>query len=620
MRVITATAAILASVLALAVGLAAAAGAAVMVWGEEMLARLVRERTDLAAGQDLTLGGPVRIDWGRTTTLALADVAVSNPPWAPVPNMMTADRVVVGVHLPSLLRGVVDVSGLLVERPVLHLSTDRAGRGNWTVLGQEGGPGGGGLPLSVKLREARVTGGQVTYTGPVDQPWPVVRVERLSARLDDLGGPLAAEATGTARAGKGGPVPLSLHAKAGPVDGTFAGARSYPVSLAGEVGTAGLSAEGTLAGPLSAPRPDLRVSLRGTGTAALSLVAGTVPPDLPPYGMDARLTREGTALVLAGIDATLGETRATGRASLDFGGGKPWVEANLSSPALHMGQAAGLFPSGGGDGAAGGGLIPDTPIPAQALRGIGGHARIEAKELAGLPVPLGPVLVDATLRDGTLSVETIRLSGLGGAVEGRLALDAAAEPARAQARWDVRGLALGQVLTALGLPYGGEGTVDGTGRLDAAGGTVGAMAGSADGTAELRMGQGSVSASAIKYLVLGLGDALSFLVPDKDPQAIRCAVGRFAIQDGVARPEPLLLATGEMALRGTGTADLGEETLDLRLVPRPEDPRLLRLTVPVAVKGTFANPRVDIGVNAELGTAGLDEPACPPGPRSAVGR
>lgn len=80
MRVIKAMAAILASVLALAIGRAAAAGAAVMVWGEEMLARLVRERTDLAAGQDLTLGGPVRIDWGRTTTLALPGVAVSNAP------------------------------------------------------------------------------------------------------------------------------------------------------------------------------------------------------------------------------------------------------------------------------------------------------------------------------------------------------------------------------------------------------------------------------------------------------------------------------------------------------------------------------------------------------------
>lgn len=63
----------------------------------------------------------------------------------------------------------------------------------------------------------------------------------------------------------------------------------------------------------------------------------------------------------------------------------------------------------------------------------------------------------------------------------------------------------------------------------------------------------------------------------------------------------LAFDTTDTLIVGEGSIDLGEETLDLELRPRPKDRSLLSLRSPLVVDGTFANP----GFRPDMGRLGV---------------
>ena len=72
---------------------------------------------------------------------------------------------------------------------------------------------------------------------------------------------------------------------------------------------------------------------------------------------------------------------------------------------------------------------------------------------------------------------------------------------------------------------------------------------------------------------------------------VQCLVSRFEVQDGVMTTRALVLETSDSTVTGSGTIDLGQETLDLTLLAHPKDASVLSASTPVAIKGTFRDPR-----------------------------
>jgi uncharacterized protein involved in outer membrane biogenesis len=81
-------------------------------------------------------------------------------------------------------------------------------------------------------------------------------------------------------------------------------------------------------------------------------------------------------------------------------------------------------------------------------------------------------------------------------------------------------------------------------------------------------------------------------------------VSRFEVQDGVMMTRALVLETSDSTVTGSGTVDLGDETLDVTLLAHPKDASVLAASTPVAIKGTFRDPQIDV-VSEELGQKGL---------------
>jgi hypothetical protein len=155
----------------------------------------------------------------------------------------------------------------------------------------------------------------------------------------------------------------------------------------------------------------------------------------------------------------------------------------------------------------------------------------------------------------------------------------------------------------------GVGTFGGRANLTIQGNSIRDMAAAADGELAVIMGGGQINALIIEALGLDVGEILAVLAAGGEEKEsgmvpVQCLVSRFEVQDGVMTTRALVLETSDSTVTGSGTIDLGQETLDLTLLAHPKDASVLTASTPVTLTGTFRDPTIDI-VSEELAEKGL---------------
>jgi uncharacterized protein involved in outer membrane biogenesis len=152
------------------------------------------------------------------------------------------------------------------------------------------------------------------------------------------------------------------------------------------------------------------------------------------------------------------------------------------------------------------------------------------------------------------------------------------------------------------------GRVSGDMTLAGRGNSVARMLGSADGDVRLGMGRGQISNLVMELAGLDVQEALKFLITRDRRVPIRCAWGDFSVKSGVMTTRSFAFDTTDTILIGEGQVSLRDETLDLKLRPRPKDRSLFVFRSPLLVGGTFKDPsfRPDmarVGLRAALAIA-----------------
>ena len=98
-------------------------------------------------GRALTIE-TISVGWGSPLTLDLTGLRLANPAWGSTPDMVTIARLRGEIALWPLLRGRIDLSQLMVDRPVVVLERDTDGTGNWVFPGLGARPSGGANKLA----------------------------------------------------------------------------------------------------------------------------------------------------------------------------------------------------------------------------------------------------------------------------------------------------------------------------------------------------------------------------------------------------------------------------------------------------------------------------------------
>jgi hypothetical protein len=127
------------------------------------LERWVSART----GRDLTIGGDLRVQLGRYSSLSIGGVELANAGWASEPVMVKADRVSLSVDLASVLEGPLVIEELGIAGARIRLEKGAGEAGNWKLSerdGEEASGLGEGLPIAV--RRLRVDDCLVIYLTP----------------------------------------------------------------------------------------------------------------------------------------------------------------------------------------------------------------------------------------------------------------------------------------------------------------------------------------------------------------------------------------------------------------------------------------------------------------------
>lgn len=568
-------------------------------WFKGPIERTVERRT----GRSFDIGGNLDVDLGRVITVSGERLRFGNAQWAKEPLMASAERAEIGVALWPLLRGDVQIPVLRLQRPVLNLEIGPQRAGNWRFGEDDGGEG-------PQFRRVHIDAGRLRFLDAARDT--DIRIDVASAPASAKGAsPIALEGGGRWEGNAfeiagNAQSPLALRDRDAP----------YRIDLRARAGGTHARARGTLLDPLRLHGIDLQFALRGATLADLYPLLGLSLPPTPPYRFDGRLRRDGTVWRYDGFKGVVGDSDVAGSARVDTGRPRPLLHADLVSARLDFDDLAGFVgatPRANGDAAPPvsgreARVLPDRPYRLDKLRAMDADVRLRAQRISTPRLPLDDMDAHLKLNNGVLVLDPLNFGAAGGDIRAVIRMDARASTLRTQARIAARGLDLDRLMPDVERARSAIGRVGGDIVLRGEGNSIARMLATADGDVAIGMGRGQVSNLVIELAGLDVAEALKFLLTEDRRVPVRCAFGDFQVSKGVMTARSLAFDTTDTIILGEGRIDLGEETLDLRLRPRPKDRSLLSFRSPLIVDGRFADPDIRpdmkrVGLRAAIAVA-----------------
>ncbi|WP_119169213.1 AsmA family protein [Algihabitans albus] len=589
----------------------------------EALKARAEAEVEKATGRQLTIAGPVDLAIGLQPAIAVEQVTLSNADWGSRAEMVTLERFELELALLPLLSGDVQVNRIVLVRPDILVETNPAGEGNWAMgpaaPGTEAGTAAeaepaapdqpaesGEAPLIPRVVAVEIEEGQLVFRDGVTEETLTLDLESLVVRQADGGQELDLAATFQG-------AEIALSGTTGAVDAVLAGG-DFPVDISGTVAGNQVSISGVVGTPMSAPAPDLTLSLQGESLDSFAPLAGGAElPPLGPFSLEGRLVTEGQSYGLEDLNITVGGSDMRGSLSADLSGDRPRVTVDLTSSVIDLqdfqaGDGAGTDDgtengtgAGGAEGEAGAPapagespyVIPDTPLPLDVLRTVDASAQVAAGVVRLDPgLEITDVTVGVTLDGGNLQIAPLQAGYQQSRMEGQVGLDASGETPRLATQITVDELDFGQMLNDQGITEDVQGTMDIRIDLTGSGASPRAIASSLNGTTDLVNEGGRISNRLLAILGAGFTQVLGPLLGGEDTTALNCIVSRFEITDGLAESRAMVLDTASFSLAGGGNVDLRSEELDLTFDTASRVPSLVSLAIPFRVQGTMKNPSV----------------------------
>lgn len=475
-------------------------------------------------------------------------------------------------------------------------------------------------PIALTL-DGRWNGKHLAVTGLLGSLKEVFVEEKpLSLRLKALMPGLVASAEGTVKGAKQGlDLALSMTAELNdsadldPLVGlplpslgsaraafTLSGPLSHPSLSAveatiGRHDTLAISVKGAIADPLAGTGIDLALGIDGDASAAFGFGTPGKPLPMALSGhIGARGDGDGRSWRIADLKGTLGHSDLTGHIDVSRHAGHAVIEGEFDSALLDLTrppQPASAEP--GHVLPLDGRVFPDDPLPIHLLMSSDGHLVWRVARLVDRRLTAGAVTLDLDWREGRLTAQAGAASIGGGRIDGAVSLDARVAPPAAAIDLSVAHVELGTVLAQLGLTDGLQGArIDLKLKSAGTGESLRALVASQQGSSLLSIGPTEVAG---RFTEDGFGAILGRIAGGPAPVPalpwvdMRCLISHFTLADGLARSEALLFSVGNQTVTGQGSINLGSESLDFTLTPRPAGQTP---AVQIDLGGTLLHPAV----------------------------
>jgi AsmA protein len=442
---------------------------------------------------------------------------------------------------------------------------------------------------------------------------PGLTLDHLDLAAAATGQPVKADA-----AGKLDGQPVSFAATGGALAALMPNAKPAPFPLDATLQAAGatISVKGSIANAQALTGVSLVLAAHSPDLSALSPFARHPLPAIKQVAFQATLTegngglRNGVAL--HGLTLTSADGDLAGDAAISLGARKSLmatlksnrIDLDALQSAISQTQAA--SPQPGAAPPQPGAVSPpppkrsdrlfsDQPIPFDLLRAADADLTLTIAALRSGGADIKAITAHAVVANGKLAVDPFAADLPGGHLAGTLAADAAPPAPPVHIVLRAPGLALKSILAAAHYPAIATGNLEIYADLHGTGTSPHAIAASLDGTLGLAVAGGSIDNRLLGDLLGKLLNELSALnlVGKGGGSELKCFAMRMEARNGTGAIRALALSSSLLTMTGSGTVNLGAETLALALRPQAKLART-DVVIPVAVSGPIRDPSIKV--------------------------
>lgn len=538
----------------------------------------IERQVEAALGRDMTIAGPVGVNFFPVIGFRAEDVALANVTGGQAAHLLEAKSLTVGVGARALMDRRIEVHELVFNQPRLNLEVDAAGQPNWIFKPASAPrppqPGAKPAPVQdMRLHGARIVKGRVAYANRKTNSAYVLEDLDMALSLDSLDLPLQAKG-GAVYQGEelkfetvlakpravlnGGQAPLTFTLTSNRVDADFDGSfETKSGALVGAVTVSGAdlrSLADWIGAPLGAGAGFANFSVVGQ----LKMAPKSASFDNASLTLDA-IAGRGDFLVETSGAVPLVSGRLELTAPLDLNPYlAPRVEAAGAAPVVTIEAVDVAAPA-----------WSQARIDLAGLKAFNANLELTTQAIQVQKVKLDRSQLSFVLAGGKL-VATLSDMGLyGGTGTGQFELDGSGPEMAMRQKMDVKGLAAAQFLAdAVGfsqLEGAAELSMDISGR----GATQDALMKSLTGNTRLSLTEGGLRGVDLGGLSRTIGNALDGkLIAPNARTGFSAFSANFRLVDGVAATKDLRVSMADAEITAAGVIDIGGRKIDMRLTPR----------------------------------------------------
>jgi uncharacterized protein involved in outer membrane biogenesis len=542
-----------------------------------------------------------------TPSVVVNDLKFGGPDWSKARDTADVGRIQASVRLRKLFAGQIEMPLLSIQRAEVYLVSTKDGRQSWDL--NPGKPDTGeGMKLPV-IQQLVIQNGHV-----------VIDEQKRGLSLDATVN--AREAAGDGEAGfvldGTGSVnrsPLTLRIEGGPF---IAIRRDRPYHFNAVLAGAGsrLTADGSVTRPFDLGRFQATLTLQGQNLNDLYLLTGLTLPNTPAYRLSGALKRDESTYTFNGFTGRVGASDLSGDVKVETEG-RLRVDAQLASKRLDINDLTAILGAKTQTNAAGtdtttvssgtpGKLLPDATLQVDRLRSMDGTLTYRAETVKANDLDIRAVRLGADLEAGVLDLNPVAFTFNRGTLNGTAKINATRDMPYSAIDFRLAGYPLESIVPAANGSTPISGRALGRVRLEGPGNSIHRFAAGSKGSLSLVVPNGEMRAAFAELLGINASAGLlKLLSGDQSTSPIRCAVADFNVSGGVARTQTFVIDTDVVLAKGSGSINLGEETLNLRIDGESKKPRLLRLWTPINVTGPLTGPRIGVDTGQVIAQGGL---------------
>ena len=591
----------------------------VIVFSEALVRMLVEDKGSKALGRNLTIEGPLAIEWRWTYTSVHAEkIRLSNAPDYQEPDMVAIESVDLTFKPLRLLVGKLEFGTITILKPTIILERKSIDDANWNLpvfsvanaAGEAVAPDDRhNFPLIevLDLKEGRLVFRdalkQLNLDLKLDSVSGVGDVKQDNKNDSKHGFTIAGDGTLQNK-------PFKLDASGGSLETLRDSSADFPLQLKVVMGNTKVNIKGTFKDPIKFKGANASLKITGDSLADIFYLTAIPLPPTPPYSLEGQLVKNGDTWGYNHFNGQVGGSDLSGNLSYDVGGERGFLKADLMSSVLDsadLGGFIGLSPDirsatpeqkeVAAEKKASSKLIPDVPLKVERLRATDLDVTLKAKKINAPSLPFKGMEVRFNLKDGQLQLNPLSVVLADGTVDGTIDIDARPDIPPMTMNLNLRRLSLTQFFADTRFEETTKGFFGGNIALKGTGASLADVLATSNGNMEIIMAGGKISQLLIEASDVDIGEAVPLFLGRDKSTTIRCGVIDFDVKDGMLKSKTVVLDTNDSLLLGKVGVDLKREKLNVRLDAKPKDDSILSARVPITVSGDLKSP--SIGVDSE---------------------